>query len=285
MEQAWGNPASKTFRKKHVRQVRMASCTVLVHIELADLVAEILRTAEAAGTQLPETLGGWVPYVSGEDPREFGLSFQVPPQLAGLPSAPVEGWFRYTEPDTGDEYLSYTGTPAEAAEAAVRAEEARVAALNPQVEKPADAWQTCLPGERTLKAGSKGDDVQFIQYALGCVITDGVYDFGTTEAVMALQGRWGQRQTGIMDETAWKALLPTAINHRVEYGDNGFVIRVLQAALLAYDWDDDIVITGRFDQFTLRGVKRLQDNYGIRPSGAMSGPEWAALLGRSVRNV
>lgn len=280
MEHPWGNPASKTFRKKHIRQVRLATCTVLVHIELADLVAEILRTVEASGTRLPDTLGGWVPYVDGKDPRESGLAFQIPP---GLPSGGMPGWEAYSSGRA--HYLRYTGTPADAADAALHSEERRVAALNPQLEKPADAWQTCLPGARTLTAGCRGDDVQFVQLALNCVTSDGVYDVHTTGAVMALQGRWGQRQTGILDETTWKALLPTAINHRIEHGDSGFVVRLLQAALIAYDWDEEVIVTGRFDQPTMRGVKRLQDNYGLRPSGAMAGAEWAALLGRSVRNV
>lgn len=282
MEQPWGNPASKTFRKKHVRQVRMATCTVLVHIELADLVAEILRSAEAAGTQLPDTLGGWVPYVDGATPREAGLAFEAPP---GVSAADWPGWYEARDPAEDAIYLVYSGTPAQALESATRSEEARVSTLNPQVEKSPDAWQTMLPGARTLKVGCRGDDVQFIQFALGCVITDGVWDLGTTEAVMMLQGRWNQRQTGIMDDEAWMALLPTASNHRIEYGDSGPMVRLLQAALLAYDWDEDIMVTGRYDQITLRGVKSLQDTYGIRPSGAMTGPEWAALLGRSVRNA
>jgi peptidoglycan hydrolase-like protein with peptidoglycan-binding domain len=260
----------------------MSSCSVLVHSDIADLVAGILRSAEAAGTQLPETLGGWVPYVDGTDPREFGLAFESP---SGIEDVDRPGWYSFNDPETHTPYMVYGGTPAEAAESAADLEEARVSALHPQMEKDATAWQTCRPGERTLSAGMKGDDVQFIQYALGAIHTDGVYDVNTTQAVMALQGRWGQRQTGIMDETAWKALLPTAINFRIEFGDAGVVVRLLQAALVAYDWDDDVIVSGRFDQVTLRGVKNLQDTYGLRPSGAMAGPEWAALLGRPVRDV
>jgi peptidoglycan hydrolase-like protein with peptidoglycan-binding domain len=211
--------------------------------------------------------------VRGEDLREWGVSFHCPHH---------EGWGLF-EQRAGD--LVFTGSIEEARELSSTVEQDRVIRLTPQLEKDPEAWQTHLPGARTIRAGSKGDDVQFVQMALNCPTQDGTYDLSTTETVMALQSRWNMRQSGVMDEDTWKALLPTTGNYLVEFGDTSFAVRILQAALYAYDWDSDVVVTGRFDTATLRAVRALQDTYGLRLSGVMGGPEWAALLGRPVRVV
>jgi hypothetical protein len=283
-ENPWGRPAVKTFRKRNIRQVKSATTSVLVHQDIADIVAEVLRLVEATGYKfMVGQTGGWVPYTGAPGHlhtyREYGLALEVPPHAINPP--PGFAW-------AGDDvpgWMIYVGTPEEARAHSAATEEERVVRLTPQLPKDADAWQTCGPGCRTLKEGDKGDDVQFVQFALGTVTHDGVYDRYTADAVRALQSRFNQEQTGILDDSTWKALLPTTSNFMLDYGDVGPMVRVLQAALLAYDWEPEVYVTGRFDQVTLGGVKHLQDTFGLRTTGTMRGPEWAALLGRPVRDV
>lgn len=287
-ENPWGRPAVKTFRKRNIRQVKSATTSVLVHTDIADIVAELLRTIEATGFVFhTDRIGGWVPYTAStgylETYREYGLALEVPT----LESVPVPQGFTLQpqDPPGPTAWLVYIGTPEEARAHSTATEEERVVRLTPQIEKEPDAWQTFGPGYRELREGDKGDDVHFVQFALNARTTDGVYDEWTTEAVSALQARFNQTRSGVMDMNTWNALLPTTGNFMISYGDSGPVVRLLQAALLAYDWEPDCVVTGRYDNVTMRGVKHLQDTYGLRQTGAMGGPEWAALLGRPVRSV
>lgn len=280
LETMWGNAAVKTFRKRCIRQVRTATSSVLVHAAIADITSEALRLAEAAGCTFPEEIPGYTAYTDGSTPREWGLGFVLP----GLPAELAEAFLTLGLAVDGDE-VTFQGDAVLAAELSSWVEAERVHRMTPHLEKDPDAWQTCSPGTRRLAAGAKGDDVQFVQYALGCEHTDGVYSPETTQTVMLLQRMYNQRQTGVMDEDAWAALLPTTLRMAVEYGETGSTVRVLQAALLAYDWEPAVAVTGRFDQITLRGVRHLQDTYGLRASGVMGAPEWAALLGRPVRRV
>jgi peptidoglycan hydrolase-like protein with peptidoglycan-binding domain len=276
----WGRASAKTFRKLRIRQVRLGNCSVLVHISISDLVAEALRVIHARGIELPETIPGWVPYQEGLTPQEYGLAFEPGHLPDDLHEPLLDLGFTVS-----DDVVAFSLGIQEAGTLSNEVETARVRRLAPNLPKDPDAWQTHLPGERTLKAGCKGDDVQFVQYALGCDHTDGVYNPETTQTVMLLQRMYNLRQTGIMDDNAWMALLPTTSRYDISYGDSGSIVRVLQAALAAYDWDDEVLVTGRFDQITLRAVKHLQDTFGLRTSGVMGAPEWAVLLGRPVRRV
>lgn len=63
-----------------------------------------------------------------------------------------------------------------------------------------------LGGHPTLRLGSAGEDVRYLQRMLGRLNDDGDFGPKTRDRVRSFQGRAGLDQTGIMDPTTWAAL-------------------------------------------------------------------------------
>jgi hypothetical protein len=272
LSRVWGNPAAPTFKKRCVRTVKAGGEAVLVHAELQDIVAAM---AEQAGI-----MEGWErPGKGAEDhPRHYGIAVR--------PAAPIEDPARYGFDEYEDGWYVFGGTP-ESAKA--RTEELEVERMRQRVEaetRHETEWGTGRPGERELGPGDKGDDVQFFQMVYAAPDQTGVFDGWCAGMAKYLQEQWGHpEKTGTVTGDIWKGVLPTAMTYSVGYGDNGHIVRVLQAALLAYDWDYDVLVTGRFDEVTHRAVRRIQAEYGLRVNSDMGAAEWTILLGQPPRNV
>lgn len=274
---AWGNPAVKTFKKEHIRQVAASGTTSQVNAEILDIVAGLFNHAQRHGLELPKQVKGWVAPKPGDPltPANYGKAVE---NLPGL--APIAGPYGF-EPQ--DDLLVFTGNITAArtvAEQAATEDMLAMVAGETRIERPTpDSWGTDRPG-RELTTGDRGDDVQFFQMVYNAPDQSGVWDDWCTGAATHLQQRWGIPITGTTTPDLWRGILPTTYNYSISYGEDGHVVRVLQAALTAYDWDCDVLVNGRFDQDTLAAVTEIQKSYGLRVNPSVGPAEWAILLGR-----
>jgi hypothetical protein len=276
---AYGNPATKSFRKQHIRLVTAAGTSALVNTAILNITASFLQAA-AAARPLPGKLEAWTPLPEGTEPQpqHYGIALALPPALANPDLAKQYGF------TLQDDWLVFTADRDESHAAAVEAETQSVLDLvKPEMDpdRPGGSWSSDRPGIRELKEGDKGDDVQFFQLFFGTPHQDGIMTDWDVALVKELQRRWGLTITGTVTPETWIGLLPNLRNFMVEFGDAGPVVKILQAILVAYDWTDDTLeITGRFDQATSRALANVQETYGLRNHPAAGSPEWAALLGR-----
>jgi hypothetical protein len=275
----YGNPATKSFRKQHVRLVTAAGTSALVNVAILNIAARFLHAAAAAGATLPERLEGWTPLPDGAEPQPQHYGLTLPASVADPDLAAQYG---FTLVSAG--LYAFTGDLDTEHAAAIDAETQQVLALvNPpgQPEPPERLWSNDLPGAREPGPDARGDDVQYFQLLYACPDQDGVMNAWDTQLIKELQRRWGLEQTGIITVDTWRMLLPNPRNYDVEFGDVGPTVRMLQALLTAYDWTDGTLpITGRFDQATGRALASVQETYGLRNRPAAGAPEWAALIGR-----
>lgn len=274
---AWGNPAVKTFKKEHIRQVAASGTTSQVNAEILDIVAGLFNHAQRHGLELPKQVKGWLAPKQGEPltAAHYGRAVE---NIAGLDAIAAPYGF---EPQGN--LLVFTGDIDAAraiAEHAATEDMLAMVAGETRIERPADSWATDRPGVRELTTGDRGDDVQFFQAVFNAPDQSGTWDEWCAGAATHLQQRWGIPVTGTTTQDLWRGILPNTMNYSISYGEDGHVVRVLQAALTAYDWDPDVLVNGRFDQDTLAAVTEIQKSYGLRVNPAVGPAEWAILLGR-----
>jgi hypothetical protein len=270
----WGNPGGKTFRKRFIRRMNARGVTTEIHAELVDVATALITEAADAGIELPATLRGWQPAGTAKlEAANYGIALEAVPGLAAF----ALRW-RFVEDDG---WLVFTGDIEKAKIMAETAETKRVLKHVQEEQPPDTLWTSVRPGERELTVGDRGDDVQFFQMVFNAPEQSGIFDQWCEGLAGHLQGRWGIEKTGTVTDDLWRGILPNVYNYQINYGDSGHMVRVLQAALYAYDWDggNDVVVNGRFDEATMRAVKNLQETYGLRQHPGMTGAEWAALLG------
>jgi peptidoglycan hydrolase-like protein with peptidoglycan-binding domain len=281
MTNSWGNPRVPTFRKKYIRPVKSGAWSILIHAALVDMVSEILESVTASGIHLTEEPVGWIPYVDGGSPLEEGRSLYLP---GGFPDDAFHDWGFDRVPGFADTF-TFPGSADQARELAVKAEVVRSLRCMPALKKPDGSPVTVFPGDREVRLGDYGDDVRAFQMTYACPTQDGECDRATLDLAAYIQRRNGAAVTGTIDEYAWMAVLPTTLNMSQEYGCSGNIVRLLQAVLYCYDWDSELMVSGRYDQQTMSAIQRLQDTYGLRTSGVTGPAEWAILLGKQVRSV
>lgn len=273
--ESWGNPRAKSFKQKYIRGVKANGTKVFVHREVVDLVAAVLRSAEKAHGELPQ-LGSWLPVDNSQKtllPAHYGLSIMWAEELEG--HYQKFGFVRSEDKST----IEFTGTPEDADALAQKSESSRVATPAPQTSK---TWYSGGPGSRTIKEGDIGDDVMCFQLAMDCPTQSGHFDKATVTYARSVNRRFGvsHDHDSVSDDT-WKNLL--RVGKILSRGDLGTAVRILQAALVAYDWDHTLRITGNFDRATDAAVRGLQEQLGLRVSGIVREPEWTALLRRTAQ--
>lgn len=268
----WGNPAAKDFRKKHIRVVTHNGTTVLVNAKIVDAAANLIA---AATGPLPAELQGWEP--AGHDPyspAHYGIAIEAHPNLLE-----AHGFMRI-----GDR-LVYSPNLAEQQDPAKAYEDTNTPAVLEQVAKEArdasERWSTKLPGEREAAVGDAGNDVMVFQLMYDRPDQSGVMTEADGAVARLLQERWGIPQTGTLTTKTWICILPRLSNHYLSFGDSGPVVKILQALLVAYDYDDgSIDMNGRFDRATTIALGHLQTRYNLRRAPKAAAPEWAALIGK-----
>lgn len=273
----WGNPGVKTFKKEHIRQVAASGTTSQVNAKILDIVAGLFNHAQRHGVELPKQITGWVAPKSGGpfSPAHHGIAIENIPGLAA-----IAGTYGF---EAQGPLLVFTGDIDAAravADQAATEDMLAMVAGETRVERPADSWGTDRPGIRELTTGARGDDVQFFQMVYNAPNQGGTWDEWCTGLAAHMQQRWGIAVTGTTTPDLWRGILPNTLNYSISYGEDGHIVRVLQAAISAYDWDPYVRVNGRFDQDTLAAVQEIQKSYGLRVNPAVGPAEWAILLGR-----
>jgi hypothetical protein len=266
----WGNPATKDFRKEHIRVVSHQGTTVLVNARIVDAAANLISSATGP---LPPKLEGWAKpdHPAPYGPRDYGIAIRAHENLPeGHGFSTSDGdWLVYAETteDSTETYEAQNTKPVLEQVAA----EARDAS---------ERWSTKLPGERAAATGDAGNDVMAFQLFYDRPEQSGVMTEQDAMVVRMLQQRWGIEQTGTLTRDTWRCILPRYNGHHLSYGDSGLVVKILQALLVAYDWDaGEVDMRGYYDRTTTIAVNNLQDRYGLRRAPRVASPEWAALIG------
>lgn len=271
-ESEWGDPKFKTFKKRFIRLVRENGSSAWVHNEIADIVREIFAAAA-------EPIGE----VAAFDLESTDLAAQYGTYLALPYELEYERW-GFTIHGDG---IVFGGSLDDARARSAEAQTLTAARYAESGEVPAEeeAWATSRPGSRPLAHGAKGDDVQFLQYLAG-VTPDGIYGQETEDAVIYLRRRHGVPDPAAVegepviwcDGDFWGSILPRKTLYSLSQGDAGFRIRVLQAALAAYDWAEPHLVSGRFGVETAKAVRRMQANHNLRITGRVRNAEWVVLV-------
>lgn len=268
----WGNPKSSAFRKMHIRQVTFEGATAEVHAEVLGLAAEVFRMAAEQDVLPKGAVASFDPELKGTNsPFAYGVAMVLP----GVDGAEAWGWVER------DGALFFGGDIEDARRLTALAEEIAAERSFPKdiIHEDEQAWAHTRPGQRVLRGGMRGDDVQFIQTLLQAPDQGGVYGGSTEYVVRLMQAKNGLPETGVVDLATWLLMYPRSSTFGLGRGDTGPAVRVAQALLVAYGWDEALEITGRYGVATDKAIRRLQEKLGIRLSGYMRGAEWVALLG------
>lgn len=135
---------------------------------------------------------------------------------------------------------------------------------------------------------------------LPTVPVDGIYESQTKDAVMAFQEKYGLPVTGTVDRRTWDAIYniyresieenspPASISpfprNSKEYslgpGDKQFLVSLLQHMLseLSRSYkNNEVPLTGVYDNETESAVKSFQQAHGLEQSGKVDKKTWNAL--------
>jgi hypothetical protein len=279
----WGDPGTETFRKKHIREARAAGTVALVNAQIHAITARLIEGLSDHVDFHGEEVVSYDP--DGTEAQRLGLALHVALPLPPAPelTALVGKWgFDGFQVDGSDLVeLRFAGTP----EQALRLNDEALALHYDRLETDDVSGPTPIrwPGLRDLVAGDSGQDVVFLRLFLNAGDPDAPVDEGLFDAVRLFQQRRGAPVTGLIDVHLWYRILPARRPH-ISVGDSGLVVRVLQAALGAYEGATTRV-TGTWGVLTSRDVRTLQRDYSLRTGQFVRAPEWALVLGPVVDRV
>lgn len=159
-----------------------------------------------------------------------------------------------------------------------------------------------------LREGSKGVDVQLLQYYLSCIAVfyneipnltiDGRFGRQLNNAVIAFQKRFGLIQDGIVGQATWDriyAIFTTLDNTivpdnsaapypgtAIQLGGSGASVRTIQNALNTvssqYSSIPVVVVDGTFGIGTRNAVIAFQRQFDLTPDGIVGQTTWERLL-------
>jgi peptidoglycan hydrolase-like protein with peptidoglycan-binding domain len=273
----WGDPSSESFRKRHIREVRVERSVAFVNGKILAAVSALLEDLSRNDFGLPELIESYD--VAGSDFQRLGLAVRL-----DLPHSPelLEiltrwGFQGVAVPGASLPEFRFTGDVAAAVEANDRALADHILRVeHPDVSPPPPAGHQ-FPGHRDIVRGDHGTDVRFLQLLFHCTRVDGLAGDEMFDAIRVFQSRRGAPQTGIVDRQLWRQIVPPRLPTLFP-GDSNFMVRVLQAALAAQDRTLTRV-TGVWGVLTSKDVRALQTEFGIRLGRFVRSPEWALLLG------
>jgi hypothetical protein len=256
-----------------------------VNLKLVAVMGRLVEGLTELHVDLPDSVPSYAS--DGTEGQRLGLSLIIPAvEPTAKLQALVERWnFDGYPLEDGTVELRFLGTPEEASDLNDQALAARIDNLDSaDVSGPNPAhW----PGSRELVLGDNGQDVRFLRLLFG--VGDDIDPMGDDVFVVlhGFQRRRGAPDVEMIDlanprvdATLWRRILPKGRPY-VAQGDAGYNVRVLQAALAAYE-GTDTKVTGIWGVLTNRDVAQLQKTYSLRPAQFVRAPEWALLLGPEV---
>lgn len=280
MANPWGNPETESFRKKYIRESRPAGTVAMVHQEIVAVTARMVEALSDLHVEIPEQIVSYDPAGTGAQRLGLALHLRITPsdEIAAVVSRWGFDGFLVDESDLVE--LRFVKTPEDAK---TLTDEALAMKLDVLESEPVSGPSPIKwPGVRDLENGDTGQDVQFLRLLLGAGRDEPV-DEALREVVRRFQARRGAPVTGQIDADFWRRILP-AKRPQVGQGDAGFIVRVLQAALCAYEGSEHRV-SGTWGVLTTRDVRALQDEYGFRVGSFVRAPEWAVLLGPEIPRI
>ena len=152
--------------------------------------------------------------------------------------------------------------------------------------KPKSAAKIITGGSYpTLREGSKGEDVKYLQRKLNLRV-DGIFGSRTKAAVISFQRSQGLKADGIVDLNTWNALTgikypeikePFCINRpTISYGAKGEHVAYLQKRLRDWGYFSSNP-TGYFGPKTEAAVRRFQQAKELYPDGVVNKNTWQVL--------
>lgn len=234
----WGPGWPSCQQEAQVKITRDDGLRLPVHQDIAEMVALLMAETEQRGYDIkPDHTGGFVcrPVRGTERPsnHSWGLAVDInwrnnPHRdvlVTDMPFWMPELWWRYRffwggwyrkRPDAM--HYEFVGTPADAG---ALTEQARVEFSSladhvlidePTPSSPGDFEQYVTdiePGQRHLRRGSAGDDVKFVQSAVGIPDeqVDGLFGLLTQTAVREFQKANSLTPDGVVGPLTWSALL------------------------------------------------------------------------------
>lgn len=282
MASTWGDPNSGSFEKKNIRQARASGHVAQVNIRLVALMSRLIAELTDLHVDVPASVPSYD--VGGTDGQRLGLSILIPgveptPELGQL----VTRWgFDGFPLDDGRVEIRFIGTPEEGENLNDEAIAERLDALDSDdVSGPNPShW----PGSRNLELGDTGQDAMFLRLLFNAGSPEDPVGPDLFVALRSFQDRRGvppherwDPDAPVVDENLWRRILPAGRPY-VGQGDSGFNVRVLQAALVAYEGATTRV-TGTWGVLTSRDVTALQKHYSLRAAQFVRAPEWAVVLG------
>lgn len=123
--------------------------------------------------------------------------------------------------------------------------------------------------------GERGTNVLLLQHLLRRTSPkldlSGVYDPQTRRAIADAQRHYRIPRTGRAEGRLWQKLAPP-----IRRGAEGPAVRALQVGLAEkLGWG--VTVSGRFDRATVRAVKRLQGDVGLKRTGRVSLRTWRVV--------
>lgn len=286
MAASWGDPTTESFRKKYIRGARPAGATALVNTKIVDVVCRVIEGLSDLHMEIPETVTSWDP--DGTEAQRLGLAIHLPrPTTVDnfddigrlLKRWGFDGFALNDDPKMVE--FRFVLDTAAAEDLNEQAKAARIDVLDsPDVAGPPVVF---WPGMRDLLDGDSGPDVRFLRLVLNAEPFDDPVDDNLREVVRRFQSRRGAAITGDIDVHLWRRILPER-RPSVVQGDTGFIVRVVQSALAAYE-SAKTPVTGVWGVLTARDVTALQTDYNIQRRPAVRDPEWALLLGPEIPRV
>jgi cell wall-associated NlpC family hydrolase len=148
---------------------------------------------------------------------------------------------------------------------------------------PAEAATSCrtlFATYNTVKVGSRGVQTTAAQCLLRRtkrpVRVDGSFSTADASRLKSFQKSVGLKQTGVVNDPTWIALIAYGSKPTLSTGDRGVHVVRLQRALRAAGYKT-LTGTGYYGPLTVAAVKKVQRGNGFKATGAV-GPKFWSLL-------
>ena len=123
---------------------------------------------------------------------------------------------------------------------------------------------------KTIKKGSRGDDVKVLQLIIGAT-DDGVFGAKTKDLLQKWQEQNGLSADGIAGAKTWAKVVNKA--PMLKTGASGVWVKVLEVLL------DTMTDDGKYSTTEKQAVKAYQTSKGLDADGIVGPKTWAALFG------